>query len=214
MSRFIHIGDLHIHQNNEEEDNRNCVAVVHDIVNRYSGDSPGKKPTVMLIGDIVDDGKETQYKNAVKILRPLVKNNFKVIACPGNHDYGRVGNFYTDKSQRHFQEYILGELLGIKEGKEYPKTKMEDIYPIVDTIDNTLFIGLDSVVGNEDDIGHFASGEVGKKQRSKLKNILKKNVGSKKNPVVVYFHHHPGLQRFLFFLLLLLLPLNKLNRFQ
>ena len=111
------------------------------------------------------------------------------MACPGNHDYGLAGNFYTEKSQQLYQDYILGELLGIKKAGR-SDVKMEDIYPTVDKINGFMFIGVDSVVGNEDDLLHFASGEVGGDQRKKLAAILTDPAHSDMQKIV-YFHHHP-----------------------
>jgi 3',5'-cyclic AMP phosphodiesterase CpdA len=171
--KFIHISDLHIHAT-ERRDNRNCRKVVDFIGRHY----PDEKPIVLITGDIVDDGKEVQYQNAVSILKPLVN---------GNHSYGPFGNIYTEESQQLFQDYILDKLIKLPEASRYG-TKMEDLYPMVTIKDNVLFVGLDSVVGNENDFLHFASGEVGEIQREKLAIILRRNPGRK---VVVYFHHHP-----------------------
>lgn len=182
MVKFIHLSDLHIHST-ERTDNRNCRKIIDFILNRYLSN----KPIVIITGDITDDGAERQYKNAVDILRPLIVNGFKLLVTPGNHDYGFAGNVYTEESQQLFQDYIICELIDLPEAKLW-NTKMEDIYPIVDIEGDVLFIGLDSVVGNEDEFLHFASGEVGKPQRRKLAAILKRNPGRK---VVVYFHHHP-----------------------
>ena len=188
MVKFIQLSDLHIH-GSEKEDNVNCRKIMDFIVNKYSNDKQNEKPIILLTGDITDDGKENQYKIAVDILKPLVDNEFKVLATPGNHDYGLAGNIYTEKSQQLFQDYILGELIDIPKAKQQG-IKMEDIYPMVTIEGDVLFIGLDSVVGNEDEFLHFASGEVGKPQRKELVNILKTNANSGKK-VVVYFHHHP-----------------------
>jgi 3',5'-cyclic AMP phosphodiesterase CpdA len=188
MIKFIHLSDLHIH-GTDRRDNRNCRKVIDFIINQY----PDEKPIVLITGDITDDGAERQYKNAVDILKPLVSEGFKLLATPGNHDYGFAGNIYTEESQQLFQDYILGDLLNITCAKQ-PHIKMEDLYPMVDIEGDVLFIGLDSVVGNEDEFLHFASGEVGKPQRKKLAIILKRNPGRK---VVVYFHHHPFCRGFL-----------------
>lgn len=188
MAKFLHIGDLHLHKSNQNEDNKNCVKVIDYIIKNYSKDKD--KPIIMQIGDIVDDGAEKQYKNAVKILEPLVKKGFKILACPGNHDYGFMGNVYTEKSQALFQEYILGDLLKNKDAQK-PGVEMEELYPMVDEIDGVVFIGVDSVVGSEDKFLHFASGQVGEPQRDKLAEILAKNSGKK---IVLYFHHHPFCQ--------------------
>jgi 3',5'-cyclic AMP phosphodiesterase CpdA len=188
MVKFIQLSDLHLHST-ERTDNRNCRRIVNFILNRYQNE----KPIVLLTGDITDDGAERQYKKAVNILRPLVLEGFRILPTPGNHDYGFAGNFYTEESQQLFQNYILDELIKLPEASQ-PGTIMEDIYPMVTIEGDVLFIGLDSVVGNEDEFLHFASGEVGKPQRKKLATILKRNPGRK---VVVYFHHHPFCRGFL-----------------
>jgi len=190
MKSFIHLSDLHIHKNNERKDNQNCIAIVNEIINIYQE----KKPVILITGDIVDDGHEAQYRNAVKILKPLVENDFIVLAVPGNHDYGPLGNFYTEKSQMHFQKYILADLLGYKKVLQEGVT-MELIYPIISEFDEMLFIGVDSVVGAENELLHFASGEVGKPQREKIQQILHEYKNSNKKKVV-YFHHHPFDRRY------------------
>ncbi|WP_028862642.1 metallophosphoesterase family protein [Psychromonas aquimarina] len=185
MTTFIHISDLHIHQSNEHRDNINAVKLVQDITKRYQG----KDLTVLVTGDITDDGCEKQYQNACRILTPLVKAGFEVLPTPGNHDYGFKGNFYTEKAQRLFQQYMLDELINYQPAQQ-PGIKMEHLYPMVTERSNTVFIGVDSVVGNENALLHFASGEVGLEQRDNLQNILFEFKDSDK-ALVVYFHHHP-----------------------
>lgn len=189
MTKFIQLSDLHIHKNNDKSDNVNCNIVVEYIVNKYTSD----KPIVLLTGDIVDDGDKQQYKNAVEILKPLKENGFTLLACPGNHDYGHFGNVYTEESQALFQEYILCKLIDNPDARK-PNTEMEDLFPMLTEVGDVLFIGLDSVVGAEDEFMHFASGEVGKKQRKNLKTILKNKPSGKK--IVTYFHHHPFDRRY------------------
>lgn len=182
-TKFIHLSDLHIHGSNKRRDNRNCRKVVKFILNHYSNENP----IILITGDITDDGKERQYKNAVDILRPLTEAGLSVLAVPGNHDYGLFGNFYSEEAKRFFRDYIMYDLMGIASAKD-AYFEMEDLYPMVTYVKDVLFIGLDSVVGNEDELLHFASGEVGKVQRDKLVNILKSKSDQK---VVMYFHHHP-----------------------
>lgn len=85
---------------------------------------------------------------------------------------------------------ILGELLNNENAKD-ENVRMEDLYPMVDEVDDVLFIGVDSVVGSEDKFLHFASGQVGEPQRVKLAEILAESSGRK---IVLYFHHHPFCQ--------------------
>lgn len=183
MANFIQISDLHIHTNNDEHENRTLKKLVSNIINKYSVE----KPVVLITGDIVDDGKEEQYKNAVNLLTPLIDAGFTTLACPGNHDYGCRGNIYTEKSQQLFQKMILGELLKIPEAKE-DNIELEDMYPLVREINGIRYIGIDSVVANEDQPFHFASGEVGKRQRGFLEKKINIPFDGK---TVVYLHHHP-----------------------
>ena len=186
MVRFIHLSDLHIRKDMKKTENKNCIKIVDFIIKKYENEPI--KPIILITGDIVDDGDEKQYKAAVKILKPLTEY-FTILACPGNHDYGPCGNFYTEKSQALFQKYILGNLLNNKEAKKAGIT-LEDIFPTEHTVDEVVFIGVDSVVGNENEFGHFASGEVGEKQRTALAEKLKA-IGQMGKKAVVYFHHHP-----------------------
>jgi 3',5'-cyclic AMP phosphodiesterase CpdA len=190
MMTFIHLSDLHIHGDMKKEDNVNCRAIVRRIIRSYPGRS---KPAILLTGDIVDDGKEDQYINAVKLLRPLVKKGFRLLPCPGNHDYGKFGLFYNHKSRQYFQVYILGRLLGMAKARNTQQTRLWDLYPMVTVLGDTAFIGLDSVVGNRDELVTFASGEVGESQRKQLNQALHKH---RKKQRVVYLHHHPFMREF------------------
>jgi 3',5'-cyclic AMP phosphodiesterase CpdA len=188
MVRFIHISDLHIHGRKKTE-NINCEKLVAFIIGKYSAQSQ-PKPVVLITGDIVDDGKKKQYRSAVKLLRPLVDEGFTVLPVPGNHDYGPCGNFYTEESQAYFQDYMLKELIGYDPARD-PANTMEDLFPMVTPVGGVLFIGLDSVVGQEDAAMHFASGQVGKEQREQLISILMDPEIVMGKKIVVYFHHHP-----------------------
>ncbi len=188
MTRFIQLSDLHI-RGKKKRENINCEKLVRFIISKYAGDGPNK-PVVLITGDIVDDGKAKQYRSAVKLLKPLVEEGFTVLPAPGNHDYGPCGNFYTEESQADFQKYMLVELIDHAPAKK-PGAKMEKLFPMVTTVGDVVFIGLDSVVGNEDAAMHFASGEVGPEQREKLIEIMgDPNIVFGKR-IVVYFHHHP-----------------------
>ncbi len=211
MINFIHLSDLHIHKNKKNKDNLNCIKIVDFIINKYTGEEQENKvydnneiydkikPLILITGDITDDGDEEQYEIAVSILENLTKKGFKILAVPGNHDYGTIGNIYTEKSQSLFQEYILSNLMNNSEAQN-SENSMEDIFPIVNTIKNEnskpiVFIGIDSVVGNEDELLHFARGEVGKPQRIKLNKEIK-NAIALDAKIVVYFHHHPFYRNF------------------
>ena len=187
MTTFIQLSDLHIHEDMKRDDNVNTKTVVAWIKDNYKGRN---KPAVLITGDIADDGRVNQFKNAVTLLRPLVRAGFTVLPCPGNHDYGKWGMFYNSTSPRYFRRHILQDLLGVPGTRGGAKVPLRGLYPMVTTVGKTVFIGLDSVIGNKTELVSFASGEIGKRQLSKLDQILK--LGKHKNKTkVVYLHHHP-----------------------
>ena len=185
ITSFVQLSDLHISSRNNADENTALRTIVEGLISEFS---TVNKPTVLLTGDIVDDGTEDQYTNAVTILKPLKEAGFKLLACPGNHDYGPKGNIYTDNAQNRFQQFMLRDLLGRPEA-DTSTNIMENLYPVVDIIDDCFFLGIDTVVDAEDDFAHFAAGEVGVKQRESIKAILKQVPDNQ--PVIAYMHHHP-----------------------
>jgi len=188
MVKFIHLSDLHIHGAMSKPDNQSAKKIVDFIVKRYETAKELERPIILLTGDIVDDGKEEQYQQAKKILRPLIKKGFKVLVCPGNHDYGHYGIDYDVDAKERFQKFILYDLLKRK-GVAKTGVVLPDLYPMKTQVDDVVFIGLDSMAGNEGEILQLARGNVGERQRNALSKILRETKPDEK--VVVYFHHHP-----------------------
>jgi predicted MPP superfamily phosphohydrolase len=74
MSKFIQLSDLHVHDNNEANENVALDKIVQFLIHKYSDDPP----LVLITGDIVNDGKEQQYKAASDLLQQLVGKGFKL----------------------------------------------------------------------------------------------------------------------------------------
>ncbi|MCP4374484.1 MAG: hypothetical protein GY797_41235 [Deltaproteobacteria bacterium] len=110
MLRFIHISDLHLQKNDKKEENENLNNLVRYITDEYKSSSD--KPLILITGDIVQNGKQEEYDNAVRLLKPL-NSNFDILVCPGNHDYGPAGNIYTEGAQARYLTEIHGKLLCI-----------------------------------------------------------------------------------------------------
>ncbi|MCK5517592.1 MAG: metallophosphoesterase [Desulfobulbaceae bacterium] len=192
MVKFIQLSDLHIHKGMRESENVCAKKIIAYIINRYDS---AEKPVVLITGDIVDDGKRKQYENAVKILKPLVESGFEVLAVPGNHDHGRFGNIYSKRSRNYFRKYILGQLLSVPIATD-TSVNYSNMFPLKNTVNDVLFIGVDSSIGNFfDELTHFASGEVGEVQRDRISGILGKDEYADMKKII-YFHHHPFIRNY------------------
>jgi len=181
VNTFIHLSDLHIRWHKNAAENRSLQFVVEQIVQTYDQQ---EKPAVLITGDLTDDGRKDQYHHAANLLYPLKEKGFPLFIVPGNHDYGPEGNIYLDVALRNFEQIILRDLLG----HNVPETG--EFYPHIVELGSLVFVGVDSVVANEDQPVHFASGEVGPLQRRLLREALCKYLNTDKT-IVTYFHHHP-----------------------
>jgi 3',5'-cyclic AMP phosphodiesterase CpdA len=174
--RFLHVSDLHYHRN--PADNKAADTTLTFIKKTYP------KHHLIVTGDITDDGHPEQYENARKALLPFRESGISI--CPGNHDFGAAGNFYSRERAERFDE-LLSRPLG------QPGTFTGDQTPVVTMTgsadDRVMLIGLDTNLETEQPFD-FACGEVGKKQLDALDSILA-NRETCNLLKVVFFHHHP-----------------------
>jgi predicted phosphohydrolase len=138
---------------------------------------PAENYIIVITGDLEDNAnKPEQREEAASCLEELEHRGYKVLAVPGNHDYG-TGTFGNIGNVNLFKERFY---------------RNSDIsYPKTDIINNTAFIGLDSTAEElnwHDRI--FAQGELGKEQLGRLEKILGEPEINKLIKVV-YLHHHP-----------------------
>ena len=173
--KFIHLSDLHFHRANS--DNIEAEKVL-DYVNRKYPDHK-----LIITGDIVDDGHELQFENA---LHELEKFKGRVFFCPGNHDFGAAGNFFSKERAERFDRLLSVPL-------EQGGTFRGDNTPVVniakDTSDEVMLIALDTNLETDHPFD-FSCGEVGDAQLSVLDTILA-NLKYAKTTKILFFHHHP-----------------------
>jgi 3',5'-cyclic AMP phosphodiesterase CpdA len=169
--KIIHLSDLHI-------GHEDCGERFHTITgNLCSRMLPAEDYIIVITGDITDNGNDPgQREEAASSLRELENRGYRILAVPGNHDYG-TGTMGNIKNVKVFKETFF---------------KDPDIsYPKTDIINNILFIGLDSTAEElnwHDRI--FAQGELGREQLDRLEKIL--NIPEINSMTkVVYLHHHP-----------------------
>ncbi len=181
-SKILHLSDLHVGKSEEES-----KSLKDKIVKKIMADFSGEKMTILITGDIVDDGQRKQYKEAASLLKPLIENpDFNVWPIPGNHDYGWNGIH----AERQRFEYFKTAFYPF-ENVSYPHIK-------VDSSDH-VFIGLNSMkaeCGFWD--GLLADGELGSRQIHNVSGVLNRfddlpPAKRKKRKVIVHLHHHPFL---------------------
>ena len=174
--KFLHLSDLHFSYLPKK--NKPIQKALDFIKKEYP------KHRIIITGDVVDDGIENQYEQAVKALKPFLGRLF---ICPGNHDFGLLGNIYNWTSAKLFDEYIG---VGLSQSSTYAGANL----PVVSWVkedgeDPVMLIGLDTNLETVNPFD-FACGEVGEKQLAVLEAMLNDNIDPRVKKIL-YFHHHP-----------------------
>ncbi len=173
--KFLHISDLHFHR--DQNDNKHANRTLKTIKRRYPDH------TLIVTGDITDDGHELQYENAFKALEPF---SGRVFIAPGNHDYGAVGNFYSRERALRFDEMLCKPL---KQGGTFTGDATPVVNIVGGPVERIMLIALDTNLETEHPFD-FACGEVGEAQLLFLDTLLN-DPTSKEMQKILFFHHHP-----------------------
>ena len=184
MLTVLHLSDLHVQAYRNRRANLHLGRLVERLVDAH----PAPRPVVVITGDLVDDGRPAQYRKLLRLLRPLRDAGFRLLAAPGNHDCGPMGNDYRASARVEFQRHVVADLMGIA-AADTASDLMGELYPMVHELGGVTFIGLDSVAGMLAEGMHFTRGAIGSAQLVKLRELLAAPCG--RRPVVVYLHHHP-----------------------
>jgi 3',5'-cyclic AMP phosphodiesterase CpdA len=97
--RLLHISDLHLHGDPQRD--QLVAEALASIAERYATHH------LVVTGDIVDDGEATQLRSAYQLLSPFAG---RLSLCPGNHDVGVLGNFYSADAARRFDRLLARPL--------------------------------------------------------------------------------------------------------
>ncbi len=174
--KLIHLSDTHIGTGGNAE---RLDRVLDDLI-RNPPDVPSRC-AVLHTGDLIDAALPENREAGKRKLDRLRDAGFRVILCPGNHDYGdfiAVTNEAASAFQREFASYIFHD--------EQPA------FPVLHRLDDGhVLIGLDS---NEAELSFlqslFAEGHLGPRQLEKLNRLLDHDDLTGKK-VVLALHHHP-----------------------
>ncbi len=178
MIRVLHVSDLHFSQ---DPQNNNEILKLTDKVYKAGF---GENDHLLISGDVADDGDPLQFKNAVKGLKAFAP---RILAVPGNHDYGPIGNGYSAASAKYFDANFLPAL-------SIPGPYMKKTTPVVKVLDDgkgtkVLTVGLNSNLMTTT-VLDFARGEVGGPQLKALEGVLT-SADYAGMPRLVYLHHRP-----------------------
>lgn len=172
MKKIVHLSDLHVGYGS-------CQANLNALVTRLIFlKKPAKNYVVVITGDIVENGaQEGLYETALVEINRLRAAGFQLLICPGNHDYGTGSNGDKELVPK-FKRTFFGN--------------SSFVFPKLDIIGQTAFIGLDSMAEElhwYDQL--FAEGELGDTQLAALKTLLASAKVKACEYRVVYMHHHP-----------------------
>jgi 3',5'-cyclic AMP phosphodiesterase CpdA len=210
MIKFIHLSDLHISAppianplaqygvGGPSLPTVNSAGITNAMVDARLTYIDRHYPDHFLIvtGDITDNGLPEEYKEAERILRRF---RGKIFVCPGNHDFGILGNFLTTNQALMFDTFAsslmvnstssAGEFLG-------SSTSYANKYSSVAKISKPGFTRVISVIGldsNRPAAQEFAArGRIGDRQLDDLKKLLYMVQGERSRLVqIVCLHHHP-----------------------
>lgn len=173
--KFIHLSDLHIHR--DDENNKAVSSLLTFALEKY----PDHR--IVITGDITDDGAVEQFDNAYALLKPFTD---KIFICPGNHDFGAAGNFYSYERAVRFDDVLAKPL---RQGGTFKGDSTPVVNVLRDGSTQIMLIALDSNLETDHPFD-FACGEIGESQLSALNTILVQtpSAGMVK---VLFFHHHP-----------------------
>jgi 3',5'-cyclic AMP phosphodiesterase CpdA len=172
--KLIHISDTHIGCGDNA---LRFERVVDDLLA-----NPPDHPANCLIihtGDLIDCATEAN-RRAGRLLLDRLATRYRVLLCPGNHDYGDAMSVDEEAAQAFLREF--GDF--IFQGRS-------PVFPVLCEVGNHVFIGLDS---NAEEMSFwerwFAEGHLGKEQLSSLSQLLDSPALAGKQ-VIIYLHHHP-----------------------
>jgi 3',5'-cyclic AMP phosphodiesterase CpdA len=170
--KFIHLSDLHFHRS--KKDNKEATSVLEFIKKQYPDHY------LIVTGDIADDGHEEQFKRASTAFKPF---EGKIYICPGNHDFGAAGNFYSRERAERFDEMLA---IPFQQGGTFSRDNTPVVNIVEEKNDRVMLIALDTNLETDHPFD-FACGEVGEKQLASLDTILTTTQDMIK---VLFFHHH------------------------
>lgn len=175
--KIIHLSDTHIGHGDCDLQFRKIV----DDLTLWRPCDP-EHHLIVHTGDLVHRASDSaSLDRAHRLLSELRSFGYRILLCPGNHDYGdslSVSEELAGQFQSRFREFLFPD-------------QSHAGFPALHTEGEYSFIGLDSNHGElnwHDRL--FAEGEFGKTQLERLDELLERQHALDRR-IVLYFHHHP-----------------------
>lgn len=171
--KIVHLSDTHVGRDNNAA---RLQRVIDDILTLENPQSY----VVVHTGDLIDREAPDQCQTALVLLMRLTDKGWKVLLCPGNHDYGDAMQVDPVRAQR-FRDFFAPYIFA----GENPS------FPVVTQHGGCSFIGLDSSAA---ELGWWerwgAEGRLGQAQVAVLNAVLDRP-DVQRSYKVLYLHHHP-----------------------
>lgn len=152
---------------------------------------------LIVTGDITDNGLPEEYNEAERLLRRF---RGRIFVCPGNHDFGILGNFLTTNQARMFDDFAralminhtrIAGIFQLGAGSYATKYNVNALITKTGCPKGISVIGLDS--NRPARKQYLAQGQIGPQQLEILKNQLDAIQSARALNLVqiVCLHHHP-----------------------
>jgi 3',5'-cyclic AMP phosphodiesterase CpdA len=176
--KLIHLSDTHV---GRDDNAQRMQRLLQDIAQRFDpADS-----LILHTGDLNDSHSAHTRQQSLALLEPLRATGWRLLLCPGNHDYGDALHLDPASAARFCEQYSA-YLFG-------PQPRQ---FPVLTLTDDCALIGLDS---NAAEMGFWerwaAEGCLGRAQIAALNELLD-TPAVRQRKVVVYLHHHPFFDAF------------------
>lgn len=175
--KFLHLSDLHFRS--QPEHNREILATLDVIREQYPSHS------LIITGDITDDGHEVQYELAYQALDLFVG---RIFLCPGNHDFGAKGNLFSQERAERFDRMLA---IPLQQRGTFCGENLPVLHVLQEEGQQILLIALDTNLETLSPFD-FACGQIGATQLTALNSLLSDH-DIAEMIVIVFFHHHPFL---------------------
>jgi len=174
--KIIHLSDTHL---GTGENAARFGMVVDDLITNLPADP--RQCVVAHTGDLIHAATAENRQAGKAALDRLAAAGYRVILCPGNHDYGDTFGVSSEAAEIFKQEFA-----------PYMFHQEPQAFPVLHHLDDGhVLVGLDSNAAELSRLQRwFAEGHLGESQLASLNRLLDtKDLAGKK--IVLCLHHHP-----------------------